>query len=399
MTSKAQQNLNEPVELRMPSWRELLLFFLMRGFLSVGDRESQRMYKQLVERRRWLSKDQFIRILSLCEFFPGPEALNLAIRVGCLKRKLQGGVLAGLLFLLPGVMLMILLSRLYVAYGRTPQVTAFMFILKPAALGIVTAGAIKLAAEKIRNYLLAAILAASFAALTFSEANLLLVLVAAGSLNLLVSLGLPKLQRRPTQLHLQVISVVVLVLSLVHPHWLRMAWLFFKSGLFGIAGPYASFAFLHQGAVEEYRWVSVGQLLDGLALSVGLPGSLVLFSTFVGYLAGGSTGAVLGTFFVFMPSFVLVLGGSRYVEEVRYTYAIQSFLAGASAAIVGVLIFIIIDVAPVAFVGTATVGVAIATFLAVALLNIEIALVAAVSIVGGLLYAASPLGRSPIGPV
>jgi chromate transporter len=393
------ENINKPVEEKTPSWREFFVCFLMRGFFSVGDPESQtkKMGNQLVQRRHWLSDEQFVRILSFCRLLPGPQPLQLAILVGYVKRRLPGGVLAGLLFLLPGALLMLLLSNLYVTYGRTPTAAAFFLILKPAVLGILTAEVVKLAATTIRNYMLAAIVVASFGVLSYYEANLLLILAVAGSLHLLISHGWRRLQRKTTQLRILVIPVFVLVLSLVHPHWLRMAWLFLKTGLFSFGGFYASLTFLHQGAVEEYRWVSISQLLDGLALSVALPGSFVLFATFVGYLAGGPTGAILGTFLVFLTSAVLVIVGARYMEELRNNEAIQSFVAGACVAVVGALIFIIIEVAPLALVGKTTVGIAISTFLAVALLNVELGLVAAVSIVGGIFYAIGPIGQ--IGPI
>jgi chromate transporter len=394
VTSKEAEFGTGQVEERTPSWRELLLFFVVRGFLSVGDSKTQirKMHHRLTGKLRWFSDKQLLGISSFCECIPGPAALHLAILVGYLKRNLPGGVLAGLLFLLPGVIAMILLTKLYVAYDKTPQLNALMVVLKPAVLGIVTAGLVKLAAETIRNYFLALVLLASLAATSLWETNLLLVLIAGGSINLLVSLGLPRLQRKATRLQLLVVSGLVPLLILVHPHWLRVGWLFLKSGLFSFGGSYTLLAILHRGAVEEYRWVSVGQLLDGLALSVALPGSIVLFATFVGYLAGGATGAILGTFFVFMPSFVLVMAGARYLKEVHRNEAFKVFLSGVSAAVVGALIFIVIEVAPVAFGGTATVGISICTFLAVTLLNIDVGLVGAVSIAGGILYAMDGTG-------
>jgi chromate transporter len=372
-----------------PSWRELFLYFLRLGFVSVGGPEVQiaMMYRHTVGRRLWLSKERFNRILSFCLVAPGSEALQLAISVGYVKRGIHGGVLAGLLFVFPGALMMVLLSRLYVTYGRMPQVLAALFILKPAVLGIIMAGVIKLGAAAIRNYLFAIILVASFAALSFLQINLLLILIAAGTFNVLVSKGWPRLQRRITQPRVFIISALVLALPSFHPHWLRMAWLFLKTGLFSFGGAYASLAFLHEGAVEEYRWVSAGQLLDGLAFSIAMPGPFMLFSTYVGYLAGGLAGAILATFFVLLPSFVFVFVGARYLDNVRNDDGIQSFIAGASAALVGVIIFITIEIAPLALAGTATIVIALSTFLAIALLKIDVVLLAAVAIAGGIGYA------------
>src|SRR5713226_1570080 len=121
---------------QMPSWREVFLYFLMLGFVNVGGPVAQitMMYNHMVERRHWLSKDRFVKIMAFCHMLPGPEALQLAIYVGYLKRKLVGGILAGLTFILPGAIVMIILSWLYVKYGKLPQVNNFLYVLKPAVL-------------------------------------------------------------------------------------------------------------------------------------------------------------------------------------------------------------------------------------------------------------------------
>jgi chromate transport protein ChrA len=117
----------------------------------------------------------------------------------------------------------------------------------------------------------------------------------------------------------------------------QIAWLFLKTGLFSFGGAYASLVFVQRGAVAQYHWLSDGQLLDGVAMSVATPGPFMLFTTFAGYLAGGIAGAVLATFFVFLPSFVFVTGGTHYIEKVRDNRSIEAFLAGISAAVVGVI--------------------------------------------------------------
>jgi chromate transporter len=383
------ENISKTREDGMPSWPKVFLYFLMLGFVNVGGPVAQitMMYNHMVERKHWLSKERFVRIMAFCHMLPGPEALQLAIYVGYLKKKFQGGVLAGLTFILPGALLMIFLSWLYVTYGQLPQVASVLFILKPAVLGIITAGAIKLGAASIRNFLLAGIVLGSFVALNFSKVSLLVVLLAAGSINLLASAGLPIVQKKLTQTRALAISVVVLLLPYIHPHWLRMTWLFLKTGLFSFGGAYASLAFLQQGAVEQYRWLSANQLLDGVALSVATPGPFMLFATFVGYLSGGLTGAILATFFVFLPSFIFVLGGARYVEKVHDNEALQSFLAGVSAAVVGVIIVVTIELAPEVLLHGSSVVIAITALLAIVLLKLDVAIVAGAAILGGLGYA------------
>src|SRR3989442_13293608 len=128
-----------------------------------------------------------------------------------------------------------------------------------------------------------------------------------------------------------------------------MVWLFLKTGLFSFGGAYASIVFLQRGAVDEYHWLKAGQLLDGVAISVATPGPFMLFATFVGFVAGGVKGAALATFFVFLPSFVFVLAGARYVKQLRNNRLIQAFLPGVSAAVAGIILVVSLDLAPDAF--------------------------------------------------
>jgi len=176
---------------RMPSWREVFLYFLFLGFVNIGGPVAQitMMFNHMVEKRRWLSKDRFVKIMAFCHMLPGPEALQLAIYVGYLKRKLWGGILAGLTFILPGAIVMIVLSWLYVQYGRLPLVMNALYVLKPAVLGIIAAGIIKLGSAAIRNFFLAVLLIGAFVGMRFAGINFLLILLIAGALNLIVDQG------------------------------------------------------------------------------------------------------------------------------------------------------------------------------------------------------------------
>jgi chromate transporter len=143
---------------------------------------------------------------------------------------------------------------------------------------------------------------------------------------------------------------------------------------------------VQRGAVAQYHWLSDGQLLDGVALSVATPGPFMLFTTFVGYIASGVIGAVLATFFVFLPSFIFVIVGVHYIEKVRENRRIQAFLAGVSAAVVGVIAVVSLDLIPEALVDWPAIGVAIAAFLLIAFLKRDVALVALGAMVGGIIY-------------
>jgi len=143
---------------------------------------------------------------------------------------------------------------------------------------------------------------------------------------------------------------------------------------------------VQRGAVAQYHWLSDGQLLDGVALSVATPGPFMLFTTFVGYIASGVIGAIVATFFVFLPSFIFVIAGVHYVEKVRENRKIQAFLAGVSAAVVGIIAVVSLDLIPQALIDWPTLAIAIAAFLLIAFLKRDVALVALGAIVGGIIY-------------
>jgi len=372
---------------RMPSWREVSLYFLFLGFVNVGGPVAQitMMYNHMVEKRKWLSKDRFVKIMAFCHMLPGPEALQLAIYVGYLKRKLWGGILAGLTFILPGAIVMIFLSWLYVKYGSLPQVNNVLYVLKPAVLGIIGAGIIKLGRAAIRKVFLAVLLVGAFVGTRFAGINFLLILLIAGFLNLLIEDGLPRWKKARATLPM-IIGGLIFLLPFIDSRLFQITWLFLKTGLFSFGGAYASLVFVQRGAVTQYHWLSDGQLLDGVAMSVATPGPFMLFTTFAGYLAGGIAGAVLATFFVFLPSFIFVLGGTHYIEKVRDNRTIQAFLAGVSAAVVGVIAVVSLDLIPEAIVGWPSIAIAAIAFLLIVWLKRDVALVAVGAMAGGIIY-------------
>lgn len=384
----ADQQSESDTDHQIPSWREVFLYFLFLGFVNVGGPVAQitMMFNHMVEKRRWLSKDRFIKIMAFCHMLPGPEALQLAIYIGYLKRKLWGGLLAGITFILPGAVFIVVLSWLYVHYGELPQVMNALYVLKPAVLGIIAAGIIKLGRAAIRNVLLAVLLVGAFVGMRFAGINFLVILLIAGLLNLISEHGWPLFKKTAPTLPAIVVGAGAL-LPFSDSHLFKIAWLFFKTGLLSFGGAYASLVFVQRGAVAQYHWLSDGQLLDGVALSVATPGPFMLFTTFVGYVAGGIPGAVLATFFVFLPSFVFVLGGTHYVEKLRENRALQAFLAGVSAAVVGVIAVVSLDLIPEALVNWPAYGIAAVAFVLIAFLKRDVALVAIGAMAGGIIYA------------
>lgn len=383
--SDKAQKISREAEHQLPAWGEVFSYFLMLGFINVGGPVAQitMMYNHMVERRHWLSQDRFVKIMAFCHMLPGPEALQLAIYVGYLKRRFLGGIVAGLTFILPGAAVMVFLSWLYVNYGKLPQVNNFLYILKPAVLGIIGAGIIKLGRSSIRSLFLAVLFVAAFLGMRLLGINFLLILIAAGLLNLLVVQGWSHL-RRPVIIPVALIGVSAMFQD---SRWLQMAWLFLKTGLFSFGGAYASIVFLQRGAVAQYHWLTDAQLLDGVALSVATPGPFMLFTTFAGYVAGGFRGALIATFFVFLPSFVFVLAGARFVEQLRNNESVQAFLAGASAAVVGVIVVVSLDLTPEAIVSVPSFVIAATAFVLIVFVKVDVALIALGAMIVGILNA------------
>jgi chromate transporter len=373
---------------QMPAAREVFLYFLLLGFINIGGPVAQitMMYNKMVERSHWLSKDRFVKIMGFAHMLPGPEALQLAIYVGYLKKGILGGILAGLTFIIPGAFVMILLSHLYVTYGSLPQVNNVLYILKPAVLGIIAAGIIKLGQAAIKNVWLAVILIGATVAMLFFRVDFLIVLLIAGLVNLLLAEGLSRWKRTPGIIPV-LMGGLTGALVVADERWVQMVWLFLKTGLFSFGGAYASLVFVQRGAVDQFHWLTTPQLLDGVALSVATPGPFMLFTTFVGYLAGGIPGAAIATFFVFLPSFVFVIVGAQYIEQVRNNRFVQAFLAGVSAAVVGIILVVSLELIPGALVGVPSVVIAILAFVAITFLKADVARVAISAIVTGIGYA------------
>ncbi|HSE17245.1 MAG TPA: chromate efflux transporter [Pyrinomonadaceae bacterium] len=376
-------------DLSEPPWRDVFLYFLLLGFINVGGPVAQitMMYNHMVENRHWLAKERFVQIMAFCHMLPGPEALQLAIYVGYLKRRVWGGILAGLTFILPGAVVMTVLSWLYVKYGRLPAVNDFLYILKPAVLGIIGAGILKLTRASIRSVLLAILLVGSFLAIQVAGINFLLVLLAVGLLNMLATHGRFRLGRDSAKLPSIIAGLGVLLAAFVDSKWLQLAWLCLKTGLFSFGGAYASLAFLQHGAVDQHRWLTAGQLLDGVALSIATPGPFMLFTTFVGFVAGGVSGAVIATFFVFLPSFLFVLGGAPYIEFLSHNRPLQSFLAGVSAGVVAMIVVVSIELVQAAPLNLPALAIAAGAFLAIVWLKVDVAFVALGAMTLGVLYA------------
>ena len=374
------------------SFWQAFRFWLKLGFISFGGPAGQIaiMHSELVERRRWISERRFLHALNYCMVLPGPEAQQLATYIGWLMHRSWGGIVAGGLFVLPSLLILITLSWLYIAFGEMPLVAGLFYGIKPAVTAIVVQAAHRIGTRALKNNLLWGIAAASFVAIFALNVPFpLIVLLAAltgfvggrlmpdhfkvggGHGSAAKSYGpaiiddaTPPLAhtrfRWPRLVALLVIGAMlwslpmaVLTLSLGWDHtFTQMGWFFTKAALLTFGGAYAVLPYVYQGAVTHYGWVTPTQMIDGLALGETTPGPLIMVVAFVGFVGGyvkslfgpdalflaGAAAATLVTWFTFLPSFLFILIGAPLVESTHGDLKFTAPLTAITAAVVGVVI-------------------------------------------------------------
>ena len=376
----------DPVTLRQ-AWR----FWLKLGCIGFGGPAGQIaiMHQELVERRRWISEKRFLHALNYCMLLPGPEAQQLATYIGWLLHRTWGGVIAGTLFVLPSLFILIALSWLYIAFGDVPAVAGVFYGIKPAITAIVLHAAHRIGSRALKNAWLWAIAGASFVAIfAFNVPFPLIVLGAAligylggrfapqrfgnaGARNSVKSFGAalidddtpaPEHARfsLPKLLRLGLIGAVLwclpMALLTVLFGWdgifTQMAWFFTKAALLTFGGAYAVLPYVYQGAVGHYGWLTPTQMIDGLALGETTPGPLIMVVAFVGFVgayvqpafgpehafAAGALAATLVTWFTFLPSFLFILAGGPLVESTHNELKFTAPLTAITAAVVGVIV-------------------------------------------------------------
>ena len=375
---------------------EAVRFWLKLGFISFGGPAGQIaiMHRELVEKRRWVSEKRFLHALNFCMVLPGPEAQQLATYLGWLMHRTRGGVVAGALFVLPSLLLLIALSWIYMAFGEQPLVAGIFYGIKPAVAAIVLHALHRIASKSLGNPVAAPvpwlITAMSFIAvwalklpfpvvvLTAMLVGAVLARVAPGALarggsRTAHAAGAQALalidDDTPTPAHavfrprrlawvLAVGAALWLLpmaaLLLMHG-WqatlTQIGWFFTKAALLTFGGAYAVLPYVNQAAVEHYQWLTTLQMMDGLALGETTPGPLIIIVAFVGFVAGwtrqvlgpeaifvgAALGACVATWFTFLPSFIFILAGGPWVESTRGNLKLTAPLAAVTAAVVGVI--------------------------------------------------------------
>jgi chromate transporter len=371
---------------------EALRFWLKLGFISFGGPAGQIaiMHAELVERRRWISERRFLHALNYCMLLPGPEAQQLATYLGWLMHRSWGGLVAGALFVLPSLFILVALSWVYLRFGDVPVVAGLFYGIKPAVTAVVLHAAHRIGTRALKNRWMWGLAAASFVAIFAFDTPFPAIVVAAAAIGALGARRWPQVfalggghdaaqarygpalidDHTPPPPHARfsrgqlarVLGVglalwAVVMAALVAAQGLdgtlaRMGLFFTQAALLTFGGAYAVLPYVYQGAVETHQWLSGPQMIDGLALGETTPGPLIMVVAFVGFLGGwakqvlgpealflgGALAATVVTFFTFLPSFVLILAGGPAVEATHGRLGFTAPLSAITAAVVGVIL-------------------------------------------------------------
>lgn len=335
------------------SLTQLFFRFLRFGFLAWGGPVAQiaMIRQELVEEEKWISPEKFNRVLSVYQVLPGPEAHELCVYFGLMAGGRIGALLAGLGFMLPGFILMLLLSGFYLTYGISSPIFQSSFMgMQPAVAALIVRAVHRIGGHALHQdpWLWVIALMAGFA--QFLKANFLATLLCAGLIyavsqrkqkylayvfivSFLVWLAFLGFTRAQTAQSLSDIST-----GLIAPASLpTLFWSGLKGGLLTFGGAYTVIPFLQHDAVQVGGWMTNSQFLDGLALSGLLPAPLIIFSTFVGYIGGGPLGAIIITVAIFAPAFAFTMVGHNYLEQLVNNQSAHTFLDGVTAGVVGLI--------------------------------------------------------------
>ena len=349
-----------PGESRRSRLLELANLFLHLGFTSFGGpaTHNARMHDEVVQRRKWLSDAQFMDLMSAANLIPGPNSTEVAIHIGALRAGGWGMVLAGTCFILPSMLLVLGLAALYVAYGSLPQAGWLLYGINPVVIAIVLQALLSLGKKTLPDFTAWGIFLAA-AGLYFLNVNpLLLMLLAGGGL---------MLWRNAYKLRLPAASAFILpalpaIETPAQPFSLWLLFLtFLKIGSVLYGSGYVLLAFLQADFVDRLGWLTQKQLLDSVAVGQFTPGPVFTTATFIGYLLGGTPGAILATVGIFLPSFIFVALSSPLVPRLRASPWAGAFLDGVNPASLGLMTAVMIELSRAALVDLPTVLLALAS--------------------------------------
>jgi chromate transporter len=424
----------------MVPFSEAFRFWLKLGFISFGGPAGQIavMHRELVDEKRWISEQRFLHALNYCMVLPGPEAQQLATYIGWLMHRTWGGIVAGGLFVLPSLFILIALGWIYVAFGHVPWIAGLFYGIKPAVSAIVLQAMWRIGSRTLKDPrktpLLWIIAVLSFVGIALLSVPFPIVVIAAGVLGAMAGRWWPSQvasasghtakatghgpghyvidDHTPTPAHAlftrsRLASVIIVGLLLWAAPLLgliawqgrdstlaQMGWFFTKAALLTFGGAYAALPYVYQAAVEHYHWLTPLQMIDGLALGETTPGPLIMVVAFVGFVggwtkqvlgpdmlfAGAALAAAIVTWFTFLPSFLFILAGGPMVEATHGNLKFTAPLTAITAAVVGVIaslaLFFLAHIArPVAHGPVDRAALAIAAVAAVALLRYKVGVI------------------------
>jgi chromate transporter len=321
---------------------ELIRVFFRLGWLAFGGPVAQlgMMHDECVERRRWMDDAEFVRALNFVHVLPGPEASQMAILIGWRVLGVLGGVLAGFLFISPGFITLTALAAIYVRYGTRPELIGVLSGFRPVALALLAAAMLRLSKAALRTNFQRVLAVLAFGASLFLHVGFVPLLLGCGVVSiirwrlrgagagvaLLALMGSGRAEAAaPALARLRDVSVF-----------------FLKVGLVSFGGAYAVLPLLREGAVLHSTWITDRQMVDALALGETTPGPLISIGVFIGYLAGspfqlGVASALSAGFWLFLPSFVLVLAGAPHLDRITSWPGVQPFLQGVTAGVLALM--------------------------------------------------------------
>ena len=374
----------------LPSLAEAFRVWLKVASLSFGGPAGQIavMHRIIVEEKRWISESRFLHALNYCMLLPGPEAQQLATYIGWLMHRTLGGIMAGMLFILPGVVAIMALSYVYAGWGNQPLIAALFFGLKAAVLAIVLEAVFRIGKRALGSSIMIALAAAAFVAIFFFAVPFPIIILAAALIGFFGARssipafltksghggGKPGTEEatsllgdevrehtRPglvralvvagTWLTLWLVPVIVLVTAFGRGDvFSQIAVFFSKMAMVTFGGAYAVLAYVAQQAVDGYHWLKPGEMLDGLGMAETTPGPLIMVLQFVGFMAAfrdpgslppmlaGTLGGLLATWVTFAPCFLWIFLGAPFIEHLRGNQALNGALSAITAAVVGVIL-------------------------------------------------------------
>jgi chromate transporter len=352
------------------SLRDFLLYFLRLGTLGFGGPIALAGYMQrdLVEKRRWVSKRDYVQGLALAQLAPGPLAAQLAIYLGWVKGRVRGATLVAAAFIVPSFVMVLGLSAVYVRYGGLPWMQSAFYGIGAAVIAIIARSALKLVKMTLgKDRLLWALFAASAVATAWTESEIIWLFLGSGVLSLLVralrSRGVPVASLLPPGPLVAIAVAATTGAAVTWPLLVKIALYFAEAGSFVFGSGLAIVPFLHGGVVNQYHWITERQFLDAVAVAMITPGPVVITVAFIGYLVAGPLGATAASVGVFLPCYLFVIIPAPYFRRFADNPRVRAFVDGVTAAATGAIAGAAFVLGRRALIDLTTVGIALATWL------------------------------------